>query len=63
MDDDGIAYTLGSNEVNAIKWLAPGRVLLIGTAGGVFSMASGSSSEPITPTNVVVRLENSYGAL
>jgi hypothetical protein len=62
-DDDALQYTLGSTQVNVIKWLTPGRVLLVGTMGGVFSIASGSASEPISPTNVVVRLENTYGCL
>jgi len=62
-DDDALSYTLGSEQVNAIRWLSSGRVLGMGTLGGVFSLSSGSDELPITPTTVVVKRETSYGAL
>ena len=62
-DADAMSYTIGSQEVNAIRWLCPGKILLAGTLGGVFSISSGSASNPLTPTNVVVKLESSYGSV
>lgn len=62
-DSDAFVYTIGSEQVNAIRWLSSGRVLGMGTLGGVFSLSSGDDTQPITPTNVVVKRETSYGAL
>jgi len=60
-DDDALDYTLGSGQVNAINWLMPGKVLAIGTEGGSFTLSSGSDAQPLTPTNVVVRRDVTYG--
>ena len=35
--DDALTYTLGSNQVNIIRYLQAGRVMLIGTSGGDLS--------------------------
>ena len=62
-DAEALIYTLASAQVNTIQWLNAGRVLTIGTAGAVFTMSTGASnSEPLTPSNVVVRREVTYGA-
>lgn len=62
-DDDGLSFTLSTDKVDAIHWLASYKVLLIGTEGGVHTLSSGNNSayQPITPTNVAVRLENGFG--
>lgn len=60
-DDDALKYVLGSDQVNAIKWLSAGKVLAIGTIGGIFVMGSNSATTPITPTNVMVRRETNIG--
>ena len=60
---DAFVYIIGSEQVNAIRWLSSGRVLGMGTLGGVFSMSGGSDELGITPTNVTVKRETSYGAL
>lgn len=62
-DDDALKYTLASEQAVNIRWLIGGRVLFIGTQGGIFSASSGSNAEPITPTNIVVKPENSYACL
>uniref|UniRef100_A0A6M3IZ91 Putative tail protein n=1 Tax=viral metagenome TaxID=1070528 RepID=A0A6M3IZ91_9ZZZZ len=59
---DAFIYEMGSQEVNAIRWLSSGKVILMGTLGGIFSMSSGSDQLAITPTNVSVKLETTYGA-
>jgi len=62
-DDDAMTYILGSQQVHAIRWLASGKLILIGTLGGVFSLSSGNNQDPLTPTNVTVKLESAYGAI
>lgn len=61
-DDDALDYTIYSEEVNAIRWLLGGKVLHIGTQGGSYTMYSGSQTEPLTPTNVIVTAESGYGS-
>ena len=59
---DAYIYIIGSEQVNAIKWMTSGRTLLLGTLGGLFSMSSGSDLSSITPTNVTVKREATYGS-
>jgi len=58
---DALDYTIATNQVNEIEWLSSGKTLVIGTAGGAFVMSSGSLNEALTPTNVSVKLESTYG--
>lgn len=60
-DADGFSFTLSSDQVNPIEHLASTRVLLPLTYGGEFSM-TGGTEKPLTPTNVQVRLQTTYGA-
>lgn len=62
-DDDALKYTIGSEQANAIRWLSSGKVLIIGTLGGGFSLSSGSDITPLTPTNVVVKRETTFGSI
>lgn len=62
LDDDAIIYTLATDQVNAIYWLSPGKVLAVGTAGGEFKISASSLEEALTPTNVRVVRETSYGS-
>lgn len=59
--DDALNYTLASDQVNAILWLSPGVVLAIGTTGSVFTLSAGTTNEALTPTNVRVQRDTSYG--
>lgn len=61
-DDDGFSYTLGATERNAIQWMVAQRDLLIGTSGGEWSLASGSFENPLSPTNVLVKRQSTYGS-
>ena len=61
LDTDGMIYTLGSNQVNVIRYLASGRSLLIGTSGGEFAVRAGDSDAAITPTNIQIKKQCSYG--
>ena len=61
-DDDAVRYTIASQKVNAIQWISASRVLALGTSGGAFIVSSGSINEPISPTNIQVKPETSYGS-
>lgn len=51
-DDDAIARTIGTTEVNRIQWLSPGPTLVLGTAGAQWSVRASLQDEPITPASV-----------
>jgi len=60
-DTDSLLYTIASEQVDAIQWLSGGKGLAVGTIGGVYVMSSGASNLPLTPDNVVVNRETTYG--
>ncbi|MCH9050626.1 MAG: hypothetical protein IIA72_06040 [Proteobacteria bacterium] len=60
-NDNGVTFTIATDQVNAIRWLSPGKVLAIGTTGGEFTMRATTADEPITPTNVQVKRETTRG--
>lgn len=62
IDSDGIGYTIASNKVNAIQWLISARTLLLGTLGSEWAIRSTSTSTPITPTNICVQQQSSFGS-
>ena len=57
---DAFIYTIAANRVNLIRWLAPIRDLMIGTAGGEFRVDR-PVGEPLKPTNVNIKQETTYG--
>ena len=59
--NDSLSYAIASDRVNNIKWLAAQRVLIIGTSGGEFRVTGGNESA-VTPTNIDVRRQTSYGS-
>lgn len=61
-DDTGLLYTIATDQVNAIQWTSSGKVLTMGTAGGTFTLSSGSAADPLTPSNVVVKRDTTYGS-
>ena len=60
--DDGLVYTIGSNEVNVIRYLASGRQLIVGTSGGEFAVRASGFDEPINPTNTQIKQQTTYGS-
>ena len=58
---DAVAYTVASNDVNPFKWMSSSRVLLIGALAREYRASGGSSA--ITPSNVDIRGETSYGSI
>ena len=54
-------YTIAANKVNVIRYLAPARDLIIGTAGGEFQVGR-PTGEPLKPDNVNIKQQTSYGS-
>lgn len=63
-DDDAYEFLIATNDVNAINWLLPTRVLLMGTASSEFSVETspGSTNASITPNNVNVKTSTAWGS-
>tara|TARA_R110000803_G_scaffold131191_6_gene198514 strand:- start:503 stop:2761 length:2259 start_codon:yes stop_codon:yes gene_type:complete len=59
-DTSAMFYTIASNKVNTIRFLSSQRSLIIGTTGGEF-VASAGASQPLSPTNVQIQRQTSYG--
>lgn len=59
-EDAALSLSLVSEQVNAIRWLLSQKVLLVGTAGGEWVIAS-TSSEPITNKNIQATRNSNYG--
>lgn len=60
-DDDGLNFTINTQDLNTITWLVPGKVLAIGTTSGEFTISANQISDPITPTNVRILPQTTYG--
>lgn len=60
-DDDAIIYTINTDQVNAIRWLSPGKSLTIGTVGGEFLMFASGADEAVTPSNIKIVRQSEYG--
>ena len=61
-DDDAIIYTIASNQVNAIRFMTATRTLIIGTAGGEFTVTGGGTDSAVTPTNILIKKQSNHGA-
>jgi hypothetical protein len=61
-DDDALEYTLGSNEVDDIVWMASGRVLIVGTSSGEYVLRASRLTEAVTPTNITVTRDTNIGS-
>jgi hypothetical protein len=59
-DDDALDYTIASEQVNVIRWLAAGKNLLVGTLGGEWRVTS--SGPLVTPTDIDVKQATSFGS-
>ncbi len=60
-DDNAVACLISSGEVPTIRDIKSLRDLIVFAAGGDFRVTSGSTTEPITPTNVEVRPITAHG--
>lgn len=62
LDDSAITATIASNQVNAIKWMASGPVLLAGTLSAEYQIRAASTiNEPLTPTNIDIKTQTTEG--
>jgi len=61
-DDAAINITIASDKVNVIKHLLPARFLQILTSSSEFTLSGGSGAQPVTPTNVNVLRETTFGS-
>jgi len=60
--DMAIAYTIASDEVNGIVWMKAVDNLTLGTAGAEYQVTAGSYTEALSPTNIRIKRQTSYGA-
>jgi len=60
-DDDAVTFTIASDQVNVIKHLLPARFLQILTTSAEFTLSGGTGTQPVTPTNVNVLRETTFG--
>ena len=61
-DDGAINITIASDQVNVIKHLLPARFLQILTTSSEFTLSGGTGSQAVTPTNVNVLRETTFGS-
>jgi hypothetical protein len=59
--DDAMVYTIASNQVNRIRYLKAQRTLIVGTTGGEFTVSADGTDAAVTPTNVTIKRQSSYG--
>lgn len=62
LDDDALSYTIGADRVNEIRWMQPQSQLLLGTIAGEWKLGGSDIGEPVTPTNVSIRRQSTYGS-
>ena len=61
-DDDAINVTIASDQVNVIKHMIQGRFLQLLTTSAEFTLSGGTGTQPVTPTNVNVLRETTFGS-
>lgn len=62
VDTDSCEYTINSDQVNAIRWLAATKSLIAGTTGAEFLVTGGGTNEPLTPSSIKISCETAYGS-
>lgn len=60
--DSGFDRTLASDRVNAIRWLSPGDVLLVGTLGDEWAVTESTTTDPFGPANCKTKRQSTYGS-
>lgn len=59
-DDDAYSFTIASDQINPIQYLASSRLLVALTSGGEFTVGGGLE-KPLAPTNAQIRQRSNYG--
>lgn len=60
LDDDAVDFTIASKDVNTIRWLLDGQVLMCGTQSGEWRLSS--IDEALTPTTPYVARQSTHGS-
>ena len=60
--DDAMVYTIASNQVNAIRYMKAVRTLVVGTTGGEFTVSADGTDAVLTPTNITIKRQSSFGS-
>ena len=60
--DDAMVYTIASNQVNAIRYMKAVRTLVVGTTGGEFTVSADGTDASITPSNITIKRQSSFGS-
>jgi len=60
--DSAMIYTIASNEVNVIRYLKAVRTLIVGTTGGEYTVSADGTDAAVTPTNVTIKRQSSFGS-
>lgn len=62
VDDDAIAVTMLSSQVNQIRWIAEDEDILIGSAGSIRTIGSADRTSVFSANNVEQRRHTTYGS-
>jgi hypothetical protein len=60
-DDESYTYTISSDQVDAIKHMSTTKRLVVNATSGEWTVAASNQNEAITPTNIKVSRETSFG--
>lgn len=60
--DAGFDRAIASDRTNAIRWLSPGNVLLLGTLGDEWAIAEQTTTDPFGPSNAQTQRQSTYGS-
>lgn len=61
-DDDAVLYAVASEQVDVIRWMKGGKVLMVGTTSSEYIVAASNQNEGLSPTNVTVKRQTAYGS-
>tara|TARA_R100001463_G_scaffold58171_1_gene110458 strand:- start:335 stop:2824 length:2490 start_codon:yes stop_codon:yes gene_type:complete len=62
LDDNAMIFTIDSDTVDKITWVAEGKKLAIGTSGGVFNLYGSENDLTLTPFNFTILKDSAYPA-
>lgn len=61
-DDDALNYTAASGRVDRFRWMMTGKSLILGSASSEYVAAASNQNEALTPSNVRMVPQTSYGS-
>lgn len=63
LDTSSLTLVIAANQADPVMWMSSGGVLAVGTEGNEFVVKATNLAEPITPTNVTVPKQTSFGSV